>query len=109
MARRRYFEANSLFPGGTKGIALTGAVCITLSDVERGAHLFQCTIYANAIQYDISEPPESRVAEEELILRQRSFWTLTGNPTLLSTPELLRLAERSGMTPEQAVYKLCQT
>ena len=41
-------------------------------------------------------------------IRYQSFWTLTGNPTLLDTPALLRLAEKRGLMPEQTVYKLCQ-
>ncbi|KAK1922052.1 NADP-dependent oxidoreductase domain-containing protein [Papiliotrema laurentii] len=41
-------------------------------------------------------------------IRYQSFWTLTGNPTLLDEPTLLSLAERAGFTPEQAIYRLCQ-
>jgi hypothetical protein len=37
----------------------------------------------------------------------RSFWTLTGSPTLLAHPSLQDLAAKLDMTPEQAVYRLC--
>lgn len=38
----------------------------------------------------------------------QSFWTLTGSPSLLKSSPLTALAKRSGCTPEQAVYRLCQ-
>lgn len=41
-------------------------------------------------------------------IRYQSFWTLTGNPTLLSQPTLLSLAERTNLTPEQTLYRICQ-
>ncbi|ORX40735.1 NADP-dependent oxidoreductase domain-containing protein [Kockovaella imperatae] len=41
-------------------------------------------------------------------IHYQSFWTLSGNPTLLHTPELLSIAEKHSLTPEQAVYALCQ-
>lgn len=38
----------------------------------------------------------------------RSFWTLSGSPTLLSNPALLSIASASRCTPEQALFKLAQ-
>ena len=38
----------------------------------------------------------------------RSFWTLTGNPSLMKSPALLAIAAASSCTPEQAVFKLVQ-
>ncbi|KAF9050186.1 NADP-dependent oxidoreductase domain-containing protein [Panaeolus papilionaceus] len=38
----------------------------------------------------------------------QSFWTLTGSPSLLSHPSLIRIASASNMTPAQVVYKLSQ-
>ncbi|KIR25287.1 oxidoreductase [Cryptococcus deuterogattii 99/473] len=43
-----------------------------------------------------------------LLCRFRSFWTLTGSPTLLKQPFLINLAAKYGLTPEQTIYKLCQ-
>jgi diketogulonate reductase-like aldo/keto reductase len=37
----------------------------------------------------------------------QSFWTLSGNPTLLAHPTLKKLAEKYELTPEQALYKFC--
>lgn len=39
----------------------------------------------------------------------RSFWTLTGSPSLLKHPTLLDLAKELKCTPAQAVYKLAQS
>jgi diketogulonate reductase-like aldo/keto reductase len=36
----------------------------------------------------------------------RSFWTLSGSPTLLATPELVSIAEASKCTPSQVLFKL---
>ncbi|GFZ48552.1 hypothetical protein JCM24511_06300, partial [Saitozyma sp. JCM 24511] len=41
-------------------------------------------------------------------IRYQSFWTLSGSPTLLRHPTLRALASKASMTPQQAVYKLCQ-
>jgi diketogulonate reductase-like aldo/keto reductase len=38
----------------------------------------------------------------------RSFWTLSGSPTLLSHPGFLSIAKASGCTAEQALFKLAQ-
>jgi diketogulonate reductase-like aldo/keto reductase len=38
----------------------------------------------------------------------RSFWTLTGSPTLLADRSLRALAETAGCTPQQAVYRVAQ-
>lgn len=38
----------------------------------------------------------------------RSFWTLTGSPTLLKHPALLTFAQSKRCTPAQAVYLLAQ-
>lgn len=38
----------------------------------------------------------------------RSFWTLTGSPSLLQHSALISLGEKHGLTPEQTLYKLCQ-
>ncbi|KAG5728759.1 Aldo-keto reductase family 1 member B10 [Termitomyces sp. T112] len=38
----------------------------------------------------------------------QSFWTLTGNPSLLKHPALLAIAAASSCTPEQAVFKFVQ-
>lgn len=38
----------------------------------------------------------------------RSFWTLTGSPTLLKHPALLAFAQSKRCTPAQAVYLLAQ-
>lgn len=43
-----------------------------------------------------------------LMNMDRSFWTLTGSPSLLSHPSLIRIASASNMTPAQVVYKLSQ-
>ena len=39
---------------------------------------------------------------------RRSFWTLSGSPTLLRHPALHSLARKYSLTPEQTVYKICQ-
>ncbi len=38
----------------------------------------------------------------------RSFWTLTGSPTLLAHPAILELSKACNVTPVQAVYKVAQ-
>ncbi|KAG6817486.1 hypothetical protein H0H87_008111 [Tephrocybe sp. NHM501043] len=38
----------------------------------------------------------------------QSFWTLTGNPSLLNHPSILTIAAASACTPEQALYKFVQ-
>ncbi|TXT11116.1 hypothetical protein VHUM_01867 [Vanrija humicola] len=38
----------------------------------------------------------------------QSFWTLTGSPSLLAHPLLRALAKRHNVTPEAAVYRLCE-
>ncbi|KAJ3572615.1 hypothetical protein NP233_g2964 [Leucocoprinus birnbaumii] len=38
----------------------------------------------------------------------QSFWTLSGSPTLLSSPYLLSIARASSCTPEQALFKIAQ-
>lgn len=35
----------------------------------------------------------------------RSFWTLSGSPSLLATPEVISIAKASGCTPAQALFK----
>jgi len=40
--------------------------------------------------------------------RYRSFWTLTGSPSLLGHPALKALGTRHSLTPEQTLYNLCQ-
>ena len=39
----------------------------------------------------------------------RSFWTLSGSPTLLSHPALLAVAKAANRTPAQAVFKFVQS
>lgn len=36
----------------------------------------------------------------------RSFWTLSGSPSLLATREMVAIAEASNCTPAQALFKL---
>ncbi|WOO79271.1 NADPH-dependent D-xylose reductase II,III [Vanrija pseudolonga] len=38
----------------------------------------------------------------------QSFWTLSGSPSLLAHPLLKKLAQRHKVTPEAAVYRLCE-
>ena len=38
----------------------------------------------------------------------RSFWTLTGSPSLLQHPVLQAFAQKKGMSPASAVYRLAQ-
>ena len=38
-------------------------------------------------------------------LTNRSFWTLSGSPSLLATPELVNIANASSCTPAQALFK----
>lgn len=38
----------------------------------------------------------------------RSFWTLTGSPSLLAHPDLLALAKTLGASPAQTLYKFAQ-
>lgn len=38
----------------------------------------------------------------------RSFWTLTGSPTLLNSPHLEAFAKKKGLTKAQAMYRLVQ-
>ncbi|KAF5386151.1 hypothetical protein D9615_002598 [Tricholomella constricta] len=38
----------------------------------------------------------------------QSFWTLSGSPSLLTHPALLKVAAASACTPEQAVFKFAQ-
>ncbi|KAJ7495901.1 NADP-dependent oxidoreductase domain-containing protein [Mycena galericulata] len=38
-------------------------------------------------------------------IEYQSFWTLSGSPSLLATPELLSIAEASGCTPAQVLFK----
>ena len=38
----------------------------------------------------------------------RSFWTLTGSPTLLAHPALMALARTKHCTPAQALYRFAQ-
>jgi len=42
-------------------------------------------------------------------IRYQSFWTLTGSPSLVQQPIIAKLARERGMTPQQTIYKLCQT
>jgi hypothetical protein len=46
------------------------------------------------------------VCRENGIMYQ-SFWTLSGNPSLLAHPLMRQLAEKYGITREQALFKLC--
>lgn len=46
------------------------------------------------------------VCRENGIMYQ-SFWTLSGNPNLLAHPLMRQLAEKYGITREQALFKLC--
>lgn len=39
----------------------------------------------------------------------RSFWTLTGSPSLLNHPAILQLATASNLTAPQVVYKFAQS
>lgn len=39
----------------------------------------------------------------------RSFWTLTGSPSLLAHPTVVGLSRRLSCTPAQAVYRIAQT
>jgi len=39
----------------------------------------------------------------------RSFWTLSGSPTLLSHPALLAVAKAANCAPAQAVFKFAQS
>lgn len=39
----------------------------------------------------------------------RSFWTLTGSPSLLRHPELQAIARSKGSTPAQVLYRFAQT
>ncbi|KAJ7282929.1 NADP-dependent oxidoreductase domain-containing protein [Mycena rebaudengoi] len=39
-------------------------------------------------------------------IEYQSFWTLSGSPTLLATPELVSIAEASKCTPSQVLFKL---
>lgn len=43
-----------------------------------------------------------------MIVHPRSFWTLTGSPSLLRHPSLLILAQETGCTPAQTVYRVAQ-
>lgn len=38
----------------------------------------------------------------------RSFWTLSGSPSLLSHSALLAIAQSANITPAQAVYRISQ-
>jgi diketogulonate reductase-like aldo/keto reductase len=38
----------------------------------------------------------------------RSFWTLTGSPSLLQHATLQRFAQKKGISPAQAIYRLAQ-
>jgi len=38
----------------------------------------------------------------------RSFWTLTGSPTLSNSPSLEAFAKKKGLTKAQAIYRLVQ-
>lgn len=38
----------------------------------------------------------------------RSFWTLTGSPTLLNSPALEAFATKKALTKAQAMYRLVQ-
>jgi diketogulonate reductase-like aldo/keto reductase len=42
-------------------------------------------------------------------ITDRSFWTLSGSPLLLSNPALLSLATLVNGTPEQALFKYAQS
>lgn len=42
-------------------------------------------------------------------LLYRSFWTLTGSPSLLSHPAILQLANASNLTVPQVIYKFAQS
>lgn len=46
------------------------------------------------------------ICRENGIMYQ-SFWTLSGNPTLLAHPLMGQLADKYGLTREQALFKLC--
>ena len=41
-------------------------------------------------------------------ISRRSFWTLTGSPSLLSHPSFLSIAKANRLTPEQTLFKLAQ-
>lgn len=45
---------------------------------------------------------------DEECLQSRSFWTLSGSPSLLAHPTFLAIAEANSLTPEQTLYKLAQ-
>jgi hypothetical protein len=60
---------------------------------------------ANSIRYQYAG---SLLAQRTYADRCRSFWTLSGSPTLLRHPSVLSLAKQSSLTPEATVYKLCQ-
>jgi diketogulonate reductase-like aldo/keto reductase len=40
--------------------------------------------------------------------QSRSFWTLSGSPSLLSHPSLVAVATASNCTPAQAVFRFAQ-
>ncbi|KAJ6500192.1 NADP-dependent oxidoreductase domain-containing protein [Mycena vitilis] len=42
-------------------------------------------------------------------IQYQSFWTLSGSPSLLATPELLAIAKASRCTPAQALFKFAMT
>ena len=43
------------------------------------------------------------------VLLIRSFWTLTGSPSLLSHPATAAFAKQNKCTPPQAVYRFAQS
>ena len=40
--------------------------------------------------------------------KHRSFWTLSGSPSLVGSPAIARIAQDSGLTPAQAVLRHAQ-
>lgn len=41
-------------------------------------------------------------------IQYQSFWTLTGSPSLLRHPSILKLTQEASCTPAQAVYRIAQ-
>jgi diketogulonate reductase-like aldo/keto reductase len=46
---------------------------------------------------------------EGCMLCRRSFWTLTGSPSLLAHPATAAIAKANKCTPAQAVYRFAQS
>lgn len=58
------------------------------------------------IQYQYAFPVTPLI--DKLSNISRSFWTLTGSPSLLRHPTLLALSKRISCTPAQVVFRLAQ-